>query len=77
VVLFLGHQQGLMNQVGQRGRTGSPWVAKDYFHAIGRRRKGHVTDGQLVEVISAHTWRSMSFVIPFLALDSLLSSAGS
>jgi hypothetical protein len=34
MVLFLGHQQGLTNQVGQRGGTGSPWVAKDYFHAV-------------------------------------------
>jgi hypothetical protein len=30
-----------------------------------------------LKLISAHTWRSMSFVIPFLALDSLLSSPGS
>ncbi len=50
VVLFLGHQQGLTNQVGQRGGTGNPWVAKDYFHAIGWGCKGHATDGQLLEV---------------------------
>ncbi len=30
-----------------------------------------------LKVIFAHTWRSMSFVIPFLALDSLSSSPGS
>jgi hypothetical protein len=35
VVLFLGHQKGLTNQVGQRGGMGSLWVAKDYSHAIG------------------------------------------
>ncbi len=28
-------------------------------------------------LISAHTWRSMSFVIPFLALDSLSCLPGS
>ncbi len=44
VVLFLGYQQGLSNRLGQRGGAGSPRVAKDYFHAIGRGCKGHVTD---------------------------------
>ncbi len=70
VVLFLGHQQDLTNQVGQRSGTGSPWVAKDYFHAIGWGCEGHDTDGQPLKLISTHTWRSMSCVIPFLALDS-------
>ncbi len=50
VVLFLGHQQGLTNQVSQRGGVGSLWVAKDYFHAVGWGCEGHVTDGQLLEV---------------------------
>ncbi len=45
MVLFLGHQQGLTNQVSQTGRIGNPWVAKDYFHAVGQGHEGHVTEG--------------------------------
>ncbi len=70
VVLFLGHQQGLTNQVGQRGGMVSPWVAKDYLHAIGRGCEGHITDGQLLEVDLCTQMEEHELVIPFLALDS-------
>ncbi len=78
MVLFHGHQQSLRNQVGQRGGTGSPWVAKDYFHAVGRGCIGHVTDGdgQLLEV-GLHThMEEHELCDPFFGFGFLIEFAG-
>ncbi len=65
-----------MNQVNQRGGMGSPWVAKDYFHAIGRGRKGHVTNGQLLEVDLHTHMEEHELCDPFFGFGFLIKFGG-